>query len=923
VIAAAIHAVPERARAQQLPSGAGAGAAQNPDMPAQLRQLIQTSGLTPDQLRARLEAMGYPSSLLDTYLPGGTGGSDSLMSGQVLDAVSQLGLLDSITVDSLQGTFAIDTLILNRRRMPRPDTALLVQDTLMLLDDSVAQALAERERAAAALGLRLAPNGYPYNPYSPYANPSLPGGVGGFPGRAGPDTSALGRSMLSAGAGAGAYGLGVSRVDTSLIFTQERKLRMLRSQSDTGLLPIFGLNLFRRTLTQFQPSLYGPVDDSYRLGPGDQIVLILTGEVQLSRSLTLTREGFVAIPQVGNVFAANLTLGEFRDLLFDRLARVYSGVGRGANATTHVYVTVSRLRMNQVFVVGEVVAPGSYQISGAGTVLSALYAALGPTLNGSLRSVEVRRGKVTIDSLDVYDYLLRGDASHDVRLETGDIVFVPVHDARVKVTGEVVRPAIYELKSTETLADALKAAGGFTPEAARRRVQITRFLAAPNQPNAVPSRVVIDVASADLATGYGPPIPILPGDSIAVFRIDTILRNRVAVRGDVWTPGAQGLAPGERLSDALKLAGGVRPDAYLGEVLVTRLEADSVHQQLRTALRDSTGVPVDDIILAQNDAIQVFSLREMRTRRYVSIAGAVRRSGRFSYRDGMTLRDLVLLAGGLQESADVREAEIARLPESRAGGVTAVTIEAPLDSTYLVDRAPNGTYLGPPGVQTQQSAAPDVVLRPYDNVLIRRQPTWQLQRTIAISGEVYSPGRYTLTNRAERLTDVIKRAGGLTPEGDWGGIILVRKQDRTGRIGVDLARVLRDPHDRGNVVLADGDSIVIPARTEIVRVSGEVNAPTALVYVPGENINYYIRGAGGLSYRADGGRAYVTEPDGTIEGISHFMFFHSSPEPRPGATVYVPTKDLTVRPVDKAAVYALIAQIVGSLATLVIVARNY
>ena len=760
-VAAAIHAAPHRAYAQQLPSGA-ASSAQNPEMPAQLRQLIQTSGLTPDQLRARLEAMGYPPGLLDAYLSGGGGASDSLMSGEVLDAISQLGLLDTAAVDSLQGTFAIDTLILNRRRMPRPDTSLLVQDTLMLLDDSVAQALAERQRAAAALGLRLAPNGYPY---SPYASPSLPGWMGAPLGRSDLDTSGLGRSMLSSGAGGAAgaaYGLGVSRIDTSLIFSQERKLRMLRSQSDTGLLPVFGLNLFRRTLTQFQPSLYGPVDDSYRLGPGDQIVLILTGEVQLSRSLTLTREGFVVIPQVGSVYAANLTLGEFKDVLFDRLARVYSGVRRGPNAATHFYVTVSRLRMNQVFVVGEVVAPGSYQISGAGTVLSALYAALGPTVNGSLRRVEVRRGTTIVDSLDVYDYLLRGDASHDARLQTGDIVFVPVHDARVKIAGEVVRPATYEFKSTETLADALRAAGGFTPAAARRRVQITRFLSAPDRPDAGPSRVVIDVASADLATGFGPPIPIMPGDSIAVFRIDSVLRNRIAVRGDVWSPGAAGFTSGERLSDALKIAGGIRPDAYLGEVLVTRVEADSVHRQLRTALRDSTGIPVEDILLADNDAIQVFSLREMRTRRYVSIAGAVRRNGRFSYRDGMTLRDLVLLAGGLQESADLREAEIARLPESRASGITATTIEAPLDSTYIVDRAPNGAYLGPPGVQVQPSSAPNVVLRPYDNVLIRRQPTWQLQRSVVVAGEVFSPGRYTLTSRSERLTDVIQRAGGVT-----------------------------------------------------------------------------------------------------------------------------------------------------------------
>ncbi len=905
-MAAAIAALPSAARAQ-VPSQAQAQQLlQNPDIATQLRQRLELSGLTPDQVRSRLEAMGYPSALLDSYLQGGGATPDSIPGGEVLDAVSQLGLLDTAAVDSVMGTGAIDTIIINRRRYPPIDTMAFEPDTLMLQDDSVAQALARRRRVAAALGLPRQG-----------VLPSSRGGV---------DTSGLGRAAVpavGAPSAAAAYGYGLTRAtDTAALYAQERRLHMLKAQPDTGALPIFGLNLFRRTVSQFQPSLYGPVDDNYRLGPGDQLVLILTGDVQSAKSFPVTREGFVVIPQVGQVYAANLTLGQLNDVLYERLPRVYSGVSRGPNAKTHFYLTVSRLRTNQVFVVGEVVAPGSYQLSAAGTVLSALYAAMGPTVNGSLRRVEVRRGGKLVDSLDVYDYLLRGDASHDVRLQTGDVVFVPVHLARTKVTGEVIRPAVYELKASESLPDALQAAGGFTPTAARRRVQITRVLPPASRPDDGHSRVVIDVASADLATGFGPAIPVLSGDSIAVFAVDSVLRNRLAVRGDVWTPGAQGFTAGERLSDALKLAGGVRPDAYLGEVLITRLDADSVRRQLRTALRDTTGVPVDDIVLADHDAIQVFSLHDMRTRRYVAIAGAVRKSGRFSYRDGMTLRDLVLLAGGMREDADLREAEVARLPETRAAGVTAVAIEVPLDSTYLVDRGPDGKYLGPPGVQAAASAAADVLLRPYDNVLIRRQPNWQLQRSVVVAGEVVSPGRYTLTTRSERLSDVIRRAGGVTAEGSAAGITLVRKQDRTGRIGVDITTALRDRHARDNLILADGDSIVIPAYSGIVHVTGAVNAPTSMPYVPGENLSYYVRAAGGASVRGDPGRAYVTQADGRVESISHFLFFRSVPDPRPGAVVYVPTKDMILRPSDQIAVFGVLAQIVGSLATLIIVARH-
>ncbi len=816
--------LPSPAQAQQL--------LQNPDLVAQLRQRLLSSGLTPDQIRARLRAAGYPENFLDAYLPGGTGG-DSL-SGSTLDAVSQLGLIDSAGYDSLQGTGAIDSINLQRFRAARDtEPAEEPMDTLLLLDDSAAVAAArERARRRAALV------GSEPNPLlAPY--PAI-GGAG-----------AAGLSRAGGGS--------LQRIDTTGLLARQPTLQG-RLPPDTGL-SIFGLNLFERRTTLFQPNVSGPVDASYRLGPGDQLVLILTGEVELARSLTVTREGFVVIPQVGQLYVANLTLGQLEDLLYERLGRVYSGVRRGPDAKTHFSVSISRLRNNQVFVVGDVTAPGSYQISSVGTMLTALYAAAGPTPNGSMRSILLRRGGKKVDSLDVYDYLLRGDASHDARLESGDVVFVSVHGPRIKITGEILRPAIYELKPGETLRDLIRSAGGFTATATRRRVQITRVLPPQDRPDAGRNRIVIDVASTDLVSGDGPPLPLEGGDSVAVFRVDTRLRNRIAVRGDVWLPGAQGFTAGEHLSDAIKLAGGLRPDAYLGAVLVTRLVSDSVHSQLRTAFRDSTGALVDDIPLREDDAIQIFALREFRARRYVAIAGAVRKGGRYSYREGMTLRDLVLLAGGPQESADLREAEIARLPENRAGGVTAITVRVPLDSTYLVAKGPDETYVGPPGVAAPQANAPEVTLHPYDNVLILRQPNWQLQRTVVVTGEVLSPGRYTLTAKSERLTSVLTRAGGLTDEAYADGVALYRSQDRTGRIGVDLPRVLHNRHDRDDLILQDGDSIDIPSYTGVVRVSGEVNAPTAVSYVPGENINYYIRAAGGPTYKADPGHAYVRQPE--------------------------------------------------------------
>src|SRR5207237_2442707 len=247
-------------------------------------------------------------------------------------------------------------------------------------------------------------------------------------------------------------------------------------------------------------------------------------------------------------------MAELENVLYARLGRVYSGVRRGPGATTHFYITPSRLGSNQIYVTGNVLRPGSHLISRAATALTALYAAMGPSDNGSLRRIFVRRGTAA-DKLDVYDYLLNGNTTHDVRLNNGDLVFVPVHGARVRIVGEVTRPATYEMKPGETLADALRYAGGFTATAARRRVQIERIVPPELRVAGGRDRIVTEVVSDAFLTGNAPTVAIQPGDVIRVFSVATRVRNRVRVTGDVWSPGAVGISPGMKLSDALRLAG--------------------------------------------------------------------------------------------------------------------------------------------------------------------------------------------------------------------------------------------------------------------------------------------------------------------------------------------------------------------------------
>jgi polysaccharide biosynthesis/export protein len=783
-----------------------------PDLVAQLRERIGSSGLTPAQVRARLRAAGYPETLLDDYLAGADTTRAIRPGTNILEAVRVLGLVSSEEADSL---------------LVQTDSAMAVQDSLR------ADSLSDTTRA----------------------------------------------------------------------------------------LQVFGLALFKRSTTLFQPALSGPVDDNYRLGPGDGLVLILSGDVELGHELTVSREGFIAIPQVGQLYVANLTLRQLEDLLYARLGRVYSGVRRGPAATTRFTVTVARLRTVQVFVTGDVARPGSYQISAAGTALTALYAAGGPTANGSFRRIDIRRAGQLVDSLDLYDYLLRGDNRHDVRLETGDVIFVRVRQTPVKMAGKVVRPAIYELTEGETLRELLQAAGGFEPDALRRRVQIDRILPPRERGRGGRDRVVIDLASDQFTDGLGPAFRVEPGDSVTVFAVADRRRNVVNVAGPVWTPGPVGFTPGMKLSEAIRLAGGPKPDVFVGPVLVTRLLPDSTRVQLRATLADSTGALVDDIALLEDDQITLFSRTAFRPLRYVAVTGAVRKPGRLPYRDGMTLRDALLQVNGLTEDALLTEAEVARLPDdtSRAGGRVATSFRVPLDSTYLFERGPDGRYLGPPGLPAPRSGATEVTLRPYDNILVLRQPDWELQRTVVIAGQIRYPGKYALLTKTDRVTDLITRSGGLTKEAYPTGIQFFRSADRAGRIGIDLPQAIKDPKNRDNLILVGGDSIFIPEYIPVVYVYGSVNAPQSVSYNPGKSIDYYIGAAGGFHRDADKNRAYVTQPTGKVQSIQrHFLFPDGKPRPLAGAVVFVPERDKNDRK-DWIGLAGSIAQILASLTAIVIV----
>ena len=601
-------------------------------------------------------------------------------------------------------------------------------------------------------------------------------------------------------------------------------------------LPIFGHDVFTRASSQFQPLTSGPVSDDYRLGPGDRMVLMLTGEVELAHDLAVTREGFVVVPEVGRISIANLTMAQARTLIRSRLERSYSGISR---ETTTVDITIVELRTNQIYVIGEVAQPGAYQLASVATVTNALYAADGPTRLGNLRSVRVQRRSGEDLRLDLYPYLLHGDASGDIMLEQGDVVFVPLKERRVQLHGSVMRPAMYELEGSEDLLDVLAASGGFSADANRGRITIHR----------------------------------------------------------VVRPGERGPGLGDRIAIDLGLIPSV----------------DS------SGLNQLGGVVIPPVGLQDGDSIVVGTVAALSEGYFVTIAGKVALPDTFPWREGMTIRDLVELARGPTVGADLREAEVSRLPDQRGLGELADRLRVPLDSSYLSQRAPDGRYVGPPGVQFPAAgASPEFELAPYDQVLILQQPDFEMPQTVKITGEVSVPGEYTLLTKGDRVTDLIGRSGSVLVTAYLEGARLYRSMDDLGRIDLNLPAAVTTPGGPENVILQPGDSLDIPVYSPTVIVQGAVNSPVTALYRQGQSFDYYISAAGGYRNDADKGRTAVRFANGSARTRSKFLFWSSYPEPGPGSVVTVPAKDPADR-LDTRGLIADLVAIVGSIATVLVV----
>ncbi|HAU54960.1 MAG TPA: capsule biosynthesis protein [Sphingobacterium sp.] len=499
-------------------------------------------------------------------------------------------------------------------------------------------------------------------------------------------------------------------------------------ENEEGKLKIFGSDLFKNNAITFEPNLRMATPSSYIIGPDDEILLDITGDNEASYQLPVSPDGTIKVEYVGQINVAGLSIAAAKSKIEQRLSGTYPAIRSGR---TQVNVTIGNIRTIRVTLTGAATKPGTYSLPSLATVFNALYAAGGPNKNGTYRKIQVIRGNRVISTIDVYDFLANGIQQGNIRLQDQDIIHIPVYGARVQFEGEVKRPAIFETVPGESLSDILRYAGDFTENAYSAKVKVLQTTGR--------ERSVQDIY-ADQFANYTPK----SGDQYIVEPILDRFANRISVLGAVFRPGIFGLAPGMTLKQVLEMADGVREDAFLERGIINRLKADNTSELINFNVRDILAGTAADIPLKREDKIEISSIFDLRDEYKFTVQGEVRFPGDFPFASNATLGDLIQKAGGLTEGAKNARIEIAR----RINNLDVTDHRS--SQTVLVDIKD--------GVLTD----PNMTLQPYDVISVLGDAGFRTQRQVKIEGEVLYPGYYTIMREDERISDIIKRAGGLT-----------------------------------------------------------------------------------------------------------------------------------------------------------------
>lgn len=652
---------------------------------------------------------------------------------------------------------------------------------------------------------------------------------------------------------------------------------------------IYGHDVFTNRKLSFEPNVNSATPDDYVLGPGDEVVIDIWGVNEATIRQTISPEGRIIVSQIGAIDLAGLTIKAATKKIRAAFAKRYAGIG-GSNPASEVSVTLGNIRTIQVNVLGAVKVPGTYRLSSFSTVFNALYNAGGVTPEGSLRAVQVLRGGEVFAVVDTYSFLFSGIQANNVPLKEGDVVMVPAYTNLVSIDGGVKRPMYYEMLDGEPLSKLVEYAGGLTGDAFEDAINVVR-------------RSGSSVSIHTLTKAEAQTFAMRDRDSVsvAVNANEALYTNKVEIRGAVYRPGSFELGGGiATVRQLIASAGGLLEDAFTARAQIIREKPDRTLEILAIPLGAIVDGTAQDVMLRRSDIVVVSSSLDVVERGDFTITGYVVNPGAYQYADNTTVEDLILLAGGLSEGASTVKVDVARRIQST-------------DSMAALDTLAQVFTFGiKDGLMVD--GEPDFCLQPYDIVSVRKSPTYVEQRNVTLTGEVSFPGQYTLVSNNERLSDLLQRAGGPTPNANVHGAMLKRKitqYERNVRIsmgrmatqnmgkdtslvdkikvneiytvGLELDKALASPGSEYDVILRDGDELIIPEVASTVRIQGEVLYPNTVHYISGKPVSYYVHQAGGYADKARRSKVYVIYMNGKVAtgGLARI---------EPGCEIVVPNK---------------------------------
>ena len=657
---------------------------------------------------------------------------------------------------------------------------------------------------------------------------------------------------------------------------------------------VFGRDIFYSSNLTFEPSINIATPTDYRLGPGDQVVIEVWGASEANIVQKVTPDGYISIPDVGPIAVNGLTVQAASNRIRAKLSKIYSGM-KTANVdlSTNVKVSLGQIRTIQVNIMGEVARPGTYALSSFSTVFHALYKAGGVSPIGSLRNIKVVRGGRTVATIDVYDYILQGRSHTDIRLQEGDVILASPYEALVMIQGKIKRPMYYEMKNSESIATLINYAGGFSDDAYASSITVERSNAKERTICTVDEMHYNDFKMKD-------------GDVVSIGAILDRYDNRVEIKGAVYRPGSYAIGQDIRtVRDLILKADGLLEEAFTNRGVLHRENPDRKLEIISVNIKGILDGTEPDIALQKNDALFIPSIYDLEAKGTLEINGEVFAPGIFPFAANTKLEDLIIMAGGLTEAASTVRVDVTR----RFTDNKSTKKQKEISETYTFSVKDGFVIEGEQGF----------ILEPYDQVFVRRSPGYTPKINVTINGEVEFEGNYALNERNERLSDVIKQAGGLTEfaylEGarlerqltyeeylqakelmammvsnnkvDGNDSIVVPEVTRTYPVGINLVEIMKNPHSAIDPVLHDGDVIIIPQLMTTVSISGSVRKPNSIVYDPKKDLKDYISEAGGYAERARKSGTFILYPNGHIKELGRSA---SAKDIIGGSKIIVPQK---------------------------------